>query len=168
MSGLLRDEDWEILVRRIRAGKCTPFLGAGACFGVLPLGGDIAKQWAEQYEYPFEDKSNLITVAQFLALKRDPMFPKDELVRMWKKFPSPDFEDPTEPHRMLAGLPIPVYITTNYDDFMFKALSGIKRSKTMSWTTQPSSIRIQVSNRRLQTLLSFIFMDTSRTQSPWF
>src|SRR5256885_10238360 len=123
MSGLLRDEDWEILVRRIRAGKCTPFLGAGACFGVLPLGGDIAKQWAEQYEYPFEDKSNLITVAQFLALKRDPMFPKDELVRMWKKFPSPDFEDPTEPHRMLAGLPIPVYITTNYDDFMFKALS---------------------------------------------
>jgi len=125
MSVLLRDEDWEILVRRIRAGKCTPFLGAGACYGVLPLGGDIAKQWAEKYEFPLEnDKSNLIAVAQYLALQRDPSFPKDELVRMWKKFPaSPDFQDPTEPHRVLASMPLPIYITTNYDDFMVKALN---------------------------------------------
>ena len=123
MSGLLREEDWEILVRRIRAGKCTPFLGAGVCYGVLPLGGDIAREWAERYEYPLEDSSNLIAVSQYLALKRDPTFPKDELVRMWKKFPSPDFKDQTEPHRVLAGLQLPIYITTNYDDFMVKALS---------------------------------------------
>lgn len=124
MSGLLRDEDWEILVRRIRAGRCTPFLGAGVCAGVLPLGGDIAKQWADKYEFPIDDKYNLIAVSQYLALKRDPSFPKDELVRMWKKFPSsPDFQDATEPHRTLAGLPLPIYITTNYDDFMVKALN---------------------------------------------
>jgi hypothetical protein len=123
MSGLLREEDWEILVRRISTGKCTPFLGAGACYGVLPLGGDIAKGWALKYEFPLEDASNLIAVSQYLALQRDPAFPKEELVGMWRKFPSPDFEDKTEPHRVLAGLPLPIYITTNYDDFMVKALS---------------------------------------------
>ena len=38
------DADWEALIRAIRATQCTPFLGAGACAGVLPLGGDIARQ----------------------------------------------------------------------------------------------------------------------------
>ena len=69
MSKLLTNEDWDVLLRRIKQGRCTPFLGAGACYGVLPLGGDIAKQWAEKYEYPMEDRSNLIAVSQFLALK---------------------------------------------------------------------------------------------------
>jgi hypothetical protein len=34
----------------------------------------------------------------------------------------PDFNDPTEPHRVLANVNLPVYVTTNYDDFMVKAL----------------------------------------------
>jgi hypothetical protein len=29
---------------------------------------------------------------------------------------------PDEPHMALAGLPLPLYITTNYDDFMYEAL----------------------------------------------
>ena len=37
MPNTLSEEDWEILLRRIDKGKCTPFLGAGACYGVLPL-----------------------------------------------------------------------------------------------------------------------------------
>jgi hypothetical protein len=34
----------------------------------------------------------------------------------------PDFSRSNEPHGMLAELPLPVYITTNYDNFMFEAL----------------------------------------------
>ena len=64
-----------------------------------------------------------MTVSQFLALKRDPMFPKEEIVRMFEKFSSPDFRDATEPHRFLAGLNLPLYLTTNYDDFMVRALN---------------------------------------------
>ena len=37
MSNTLEDKDWDLLLRRIKAGKCTPFLGAGAAYGVLPL-----------------------------------------------------------------------------------------------------------------------------------
>jgi len=123
MSILLTDKDWDVLLRRINQGRCTPFLGAGASYGVLPLGGDIAKQWADQYDYPMEDRSNLIAVSQFLALKySDSVFPKDLIVEMFEKAGEPDFTDPIEPHRVLASLNLPVYVTSNYDDFMIKAL----------------------------------------------
>lgn len=124
MSKVLGDRDWDLLLRRIADQRCTPFLGAGACYGVLPLGGDIANEWATKYDYPMEDRSNLIAVSQFLALRySDSMFPKDLIVEMFKKFGSPNFDDPLEPHRVLAHLDLPVYVTTNYDDFMTQALA---------------------------------------------
>ncbi len=39
--------DWEGLLYAIKFKQCTPFLGAGACAGVLPLGGEIAREWAD-------------------------------------------------------------------------------------------------------------------------
>jgi SIR2-like protein len=112
MSKLLTDEDWNVLLRRIDRGRCTPFLG------------DIAKQWADKYGYPMEDRSNLIAVSQFLALKySDAVFPKDLIVEMFEGFGAPNFDDPLEPHRVLATLNLPVYVTTNYDDFMVQALT---------------------------------------------
>ena len=30
MSDGLTERDWEILLTRVKAGRCTPFLGAGA------------------------------------------------------------------------------------------------------------------------------------------
>lgn len=122
MSEAFTDRDWEILTKRIKDKKCTPFLGAGACYGVLPLGADIARDWAKQYDYPLEDSSNLIAVAQYLALKSDRMFPKEEMVKMFAKFPSPDYANASEPHAVLAGLSLPLYVTTNYDNFMIQAL----------------------------------------------
>jgi hypothetical protein len=121
------DRDWRIIVQRIQAGKCTPFLGAGVARDVLPLGSDIAKRWADEYEYPFEDKSNLMTVSQYIAVYYDKLFAKEELVRMFGEFNSPDLEDHLEPHNLLADFPLEVYITTNYDDFMARALKHSKR-----------------------------------------
>ncbi len=69
--------NWRLLLQRIKTGNCTPFLGAGTCFGALPLGKDIAQEWAVEYGYPLEDSSNLVRVAQFLAVQEDPMFPKE-------------------------------------------------------------------------------------------
>jgi hypothetical protein len=122
MAERLTDRDWAILVQRIRDKKCTPFLGAGASYGVLPLGGDIARRWAKEYGYPLEDPSNLISVAQFLALTNDRMFPKELIVRMFDGSQVPDNSNPLEPHRVLATLPLPIYMTTNYDNFMLQAL----------------------------------------------
>ncbi len=125
MTTSLTDRDWDLLIGTIRNRRCTPFLGAGACYGVLPLGSDIAQDWARKYGYPLEDSSNLIKVAQFLAVENYPMFPKDEVVAMFEGTDKrPDFTNPGEPHRVLADLPMPIYLTTNYDDFMVKALAA--------------------------------------------
>lgn len=125
MPSNLEEKDWDTLIKRINDGKCTAFLGAGACHPILPLGKDLAEKWAKEYDYPLEDCGNLSRVAQFMAVDhRDPMFPKDEIAREFKNYTAPDFNEPDEPHGILADLPISIYITTNYDDFMMQALKS--------------------------------------------
>jgi hypothetical protein len=117
------EDDWTDLLRRIRDGECTPFLGAGACFGTLPLGSEIAQSWAEEYNYPFDDRNNLARVAQFLARKYgDWAFPKELIRTDFERRQPPAFARDDEPHGVLADLPLPLYITTNYDSFMSDAL----------------------------------------------
>ncbi len=123
IAGGLVDDDWELLLQRIKSGSCTPFLGAGACAGTLPLGAEIAEKWAADYEYPLSDSDDLARVAQFLAVRRnDAIFPKERLSADFQGRGPPDFARPGEPHATLAALPLPVYMTTNYDDFMLAAL----------------------------------------------
>lgn len=112
-------------MRRIRAGKCTPFLGAGAAYGVLPLGSQISRDWAQKYGYPLDDTENLARVATYLAVQYDAMFPKETLLRNWfQNSKLPDYTNPNEPHATLASLPLPIYMTTNYDGFMTSALKA--------------------------------------------
>src|SRR6266550_2109269 len=118
----LNGDDWDVLLRRIKAKKCTPILGAGAYSEALPLGLEMARRWASDPEYPFEDCFEISRVTQFLSVKFDATDPKDRIVEYLEKLPPPDFGNPQESHRILASLPLPVYITTNYDDFMEQAL----------------------------------------------
>ena len=118
----MSEGDWKRLIEKIKDGRCTPFIGAGACAGVFPLGAEIAAQWAQEHSYPLEDSRDLARVAQFLAVTEGNVEPKYKIQKQFQKFPTPDFTDPDEPHRVLAGLPFPVYMTTNYDDSMVKAL----------------------------------------------
>lgn len=123
-----RELDWDTLLHRIRQGRCTPFLGAGACKGVLPLGGELARDWAREFDYPLEDCTDLARVAQYLAVTRDEMRPKELIAERLGKLGPPDFQAPDEPHGVLANLPLPVYLTTNYDDFLVQALRSRHRS----------------------------------------
>lgn len=116
------DRDWEALLLAIRYKSCTPFIGAGACAGVLPLGKDIAREWARDYDYPFSDSDNLVRVAQFVSTDAGPNTPRFKILEQFGGKGPPDLSDLTEPHRAVADLDLPVYITTNYDDFMTKAL----------------------------------------------
>src|SRR2546430_12923275 len=103
---------WDLLVDRIKDGKCTPFLGAGACADVLPVGGAVAQRWAQKYGYPLDDSHDLIKVAQYIAVTEDPMWPKDAIIKEFEKrikeSGAPDFTDPLKPHALLADLPLPV------------------------------------------------------------
>lgn len=123
MPDKLTEDDWRLLVGRIKDGKCTPFVGAGACYGTIPTASEIAEGWAKAEGFPFDECTDLAKVAQFLSVKYDAIRPKDMFIQQFKDVAPPNFDDPFEPHRVLADLPLPIYITTNYDDFLFRALS---------------------------------------------
>jgi hypothetical protein len=124
----LTDEDWEELLYAIKDKKCTPFIGAGASSLWLPLGTEIARDWAGKHGYPLGDSHQLARIAQYLAIKEDnDMYPKNILSRVLKEKRPPDFrleEHRNTPYAVLADLNLPVYITTNYDHFMETALKS--------------------------------------------
>jgi len=127
---VLTDQDWERLADQLRSGKCTPFLGAGACHGRIKVASEISRELAREHGYPFADRHDLARVMRYVSVRNgDPVFVKEKFVREYfTDLPSPDFSSPGEPHAALAKFPIPMYLTTNYDDFMARALREAGRS----------------------------------------
>jgi len=133
MAKKLEEKDWKTLLGRIKDGKCTPFLGAGVNHGVLALGSEIAQKLVEKYGCPFEDSSDLARVTQVLAISRDAMFPKEEVLKLlkeqleqWQKNVevADFFKSPDQPLSIMADLPLPIFMTTNYDNLIVKALKA--------------------------------------------
>jgi len=129
MPSMLEEKDWDLLLRRIKNGKCTPFLGSGACSEKISVSSQIANEWAREYDYPMEDSDDLARVAQFVAVtEEDKMFPRDEIcnkiTELSEEVTPAYFETSDEIHGVLADLPLPVYITTTYDDLMERALES--------------------------------------------
>src|SRR5919107_2865395 len=121
-------EDWEELLNSIDECQCTPFIGPEAYTLGVPAIKNIATEWAEKHQYPFEDSRELAKVAQFLAIdKGDNMYPKKDISRELKGIQPPNFsldEYRNTPYAVLADLNLPIYITTNYDHFMEAALKS--------------------------------------------
>lgn len=120
--------DWNTLLGRIKKVKCVPMIGAGANFGVLPLGGQLAEKLLEDYERiptakcTLKDRTDLIRVTQYLAVvHKDSRVPKEKICEIILQGITPLVAD-DEPHEVLADLDLPIYITTNYDDNMKSAL----------------------------------------------
>jgi SIR2-like domain len=118
----LDEINWDALLLAIKHHRCTPFLGAGACAGILPSGRKLASDWAEEFRYPFTDREDLPRVAQYLMVQNGANFPRLKIVELFDGLRGPDYDQPNEIHRVLARLELPLYITTNYDSFMAKAL----------------------------------------------
>jgi hypothetical protein len=129
---MIDENDWKTLLQRIEDGTCTPFLGAGASFGYVPLGSQIAQRWAKDHGFPFPGRSDLPKVAQFYSTQApDVLSPKEELAREILSGKGPAFQDPDEPHTVLATLPLPIYMTTNYDTNMSEALRFHRREPSV-------------------------------------
>ena len=116
------DTDWQTLVESIRAGKCTPFLGAGAAVPHLCLGGALARDLATRCNYPLSDADNLAWFTQFLATTHQPDYAR-RIVKAYiqegqQRFSDEDSSGVPLNFSRLASLDLPIYITTNYDDFM--------------------------------------------------
>src|SRR6266480_2157161 len=137
----LDEPTWKRLLTRICEQKCTPVIGSGACTAPpinansdewrklgYPPREQIALEFAMEYEYPLEDQTDLERVAKYVAATSDVMAPKEGYARHFKDLPAPQFSEiPSEPHRVLASLPFSVYLTSNFDDWMFRALKDAKR-----------------------------------------
>jgi|SRR5271157_896426 len=138
MANTISKKDWDILVSRVESQECTPFLGAGASAEVLPVGAQLSRDLAEKYHYPFSDVEDLVRVSQFIAVYYDQMYPKDQVLRRFSQVKPPDFRGPDEPHAFFARLQLPVYMTTNYDDFLTQALKRSHRDphqETCRWNS---------------------------------
>ncbi|WP_449065235.1 SIR2 family NAD-dependent protein deacylase [Planomonospora algeriensis] len=140
------DADWQRLINQLRRGDCTPFLGAGAC-RTLPTGTALSREYAARYGYPFADAHNLARVMQYVeAVVRDPVDLKDEVCRLLQSHGRPPPGDPADPHALLAGFPLKVFLTTNYDNFLHEALraSGKEPHSTVSpwWDAAPADVPV--------------------------
>jgi hypothetical protein len=129
---VVEEADWARLIDQLRNGDCTPFLGAGACYGTLPTGVQLSKEWADTYQYPFLDDEDLARVMQYAAVAAgDTTYLKQLVCRRLGDSAArpPDFTDPAEPHALLAQfLRLRVFLTTNYDDFLVQALKSVGRN----------------------------------------
>ena len=127
-EGAWNDGDWDLLVERISRGDCTPFLGAGACLPTLPTGDELARLWAGRYDYPFAGDPHLPEVMQYASIETgDPTVVKQRLIEGFDDCGEPDYSNKVEPHSLLAGLPVNVYLTTNYVDYLTRALELANR-----------------------------------------
>ena len=142
---------WSGLVKYIQTGKCTPIIGPRARVQWLPDPAAIARAWAMEYGYPFSDKTNPNSLAQYMAISQGEDFPRYELLEALRqafegKVPAPlrdgrryaglselvksvgwqtlTADSPNDVHKILASLNLPLYLTTNVDNFMAEALEA--------------------------------------------
>ena len=157
---------WETLLENIADKECTPFIGPGVSAGWLPDNAELSSQLAEKFGYPFADAVNLPRVSQFIGTIDNRRLRKQVLSILTDRFrkvmgirPAPGAQQPdlsaviestnwaetsrsmseTEPHHLLAELELPLYLTTNLDNFMTLALraragnAGRARREFINW-----------------------------------
>lgn len=74
-------DQWEAVVSNIRNKRCVPVLGPGLVEPVIGSTREIARAWAERYEFPLapRDRDDLAQVAQHLAYRNSPGFVVDAI-----------------------------------------------------------------------------------------
>ncbi|MDI6770696.1 MAG: SIR2 family protein [Anaerolineales bacterium] len=154
-------EKWPSLMRSIQNGQCTPILGPGVLEPLLGPWRDVSQKWADEYHFPLSpfQRDVLPQVAQYLSVNQDRNFPRDALndhIRqtIQSRYASALTEDLKQPrapvdklinaagavlcaqdaceqHKVMAGLPLPIYVTTNFDSLLSNALSAAGKKPEM-------------------------------------
>jgi hypothetical protein len=130
----LEEGPWTTLCDRIRDGACVPVVGGQLREGLLPLPEAIAQMWATELGYPLARRTELAMVAEFAA-----QYATDEaaLLDRFKRFANAQLcamDDSVladgHPYRLLAELPLDLYITTTYDDLIERSLRRFRSNCT--------------------------------------
>jgi hypothetical protein len=138
-DGFIDSNIFTDIVKSLRSGECILFLGAMASapspktskfkYKANPPGGAelsrrLAKKFGYSKAYPKADVRNLAHVALHAEYKKGGSRPS--LVSAIKELISSPKIRPSPALRMLAELPFPMIITTNYDKLFESALGGAK------------------------------------------
>jgi hypothetical protein len=149
---------WPSLISFVLDANCTPILGPGLVDPIIGSHAEIAQSWAEEFQYPMfpHERKSLPQVAQFLSVDQYEFFPREELARYVKnqiqnrfsnELPEALLENgatvddlitalgvnrrkrvPWDAYRVLATLPVSVYITANYNNLLESALEDAGRT----------------------------------------
>ena len=147
------EASWRTLLENIAEGECIPFLGPGVTADLLPGPADLAQILAGEYHYPLPHVHDLARVGQFIAAEDNRRLRKRVVQALVEGFgrnqgvkldtrdaegllsrtiQSSDWRPPEEPraegeiHHQLASLGLPLYLTTNFDCFMWAALRSLR------------------------------------------
>jgi hypothetical protein len=93
----------------------------------LSTGAVLADRWANEFGYPLPERSDLARVAQYIAITRDYLRPKELVSKICTAVDPVGALQPGDPYDILSGLDLPLYITTNYDDLLFHALQNKRK-----------------------------------------
>ncbi|MCP3917285.1 MAG: SIR2 family protein [bacterium] len=161
---------WRNLCRQVSGGRFVPILGPGVAERLGrsdALARRLAD--VHRFPLSEHQKADLPRVLQFISAKEKrsavvpeleeqwtelvkenhgPAFPTDLLARLGR-MELPEVlnavgehcrRDPDEPHRILAGLPAEIYVTTGYDDLLGRALEDAGREPqrlVCRWRDEP-------------------------------
>lgn len=143
--------NWGLITNTIHQQKCTPIIGPGLNSKVARFRAEIARNWADNYNYPMalHERVSLARVSQYIACEfGSPVlyedFEKQYCDFIMRRFgsllpPNQEFlsldklisevakvmfnEDPEEPHQVLAELPFSIYVTASLNSFLSDALA---------------------------------------------
>jgi hypothetical protein len=105
----------------------TPVLGAGASASIIGVGADVAATWSETIGYEFDDFRHLPAVAQFVATTQDRAgageYVNSVLATRLASLVVADLPA-GDLYRSLPRHCLPVWLTTNYDDLIERALNS--------------------------------------------
>jgi hypothetical protein len=138
------------LLRHITSGRCTPILGPRVNEWLLGSRREIALGWAEKFGFPLDPngRDSLPQVAQYLAINQDQLFVREELIhhlqrKIWERYEdclssslrTASLDElitavgvqcsetqQADLFRVLAELPLPMYITTNPGELLEETL----------------------------------------------
>ncbi len=143
---------WPALLNNIQSGRCTPILGPGTSEWLFGSRREIAERWAETFAFPMSDsgRESLPQVTQYVAVDQDLNFMRQQLMGYLRQqalrhlgdAPPADQDTASldelisaagaiyasqheaETYRVLASLPLPIYITTNPGNLLGDALAA--------------------------------------------
>jgi hypothetical protein len=138
---------WPALVSSIARGRCTPILGPGLLDSLIGSSRDLARRLAEKHNFPLAPyaRDDLPQVAQYLAVHQSDDLLRQELGAVLRESIAnrangaadtaarvDDLLSETaaprraanehDLHRVLAGLPLPIYLSATPDRLLADAL----------------------------------------------